>query len=98
MADPRKFIGKDADWLSELLSLAFDNLHHLNDDSQRFLIGTRERFNLYGSHTMLSEKQRAWLRDIEQRLVEAGAVREEDRPEDEYEGLVPVDEFMRGRR
>ncbi len=98
----RRFIGKDADWLEDLLAAATEKMHVLNDNSQRFLISMRGRFNLHASRTMVTPRQMAWLRDIEQRLAEFDAEaelrREDYGDEDGDEGLVSVDEFMRGRR
>ena len=95
-----KFIGKDADWLEDLLATATQKMHVLNDKSQRFIISMRERFNLYASHTMVSPRQMEWLRHIEQRLAEFDAEAELRREDcgDEDDGVVPVDEYMRERR
>ena len=97
-----RFIGKDADWLEDLLVTATQKMHVLNDGSQRFVISMRERFSLYASHTMVTPRQLEWLRDIEQRLAEFDAEaelrREDYGDDDEDEGVVPADEYMRGRR
>ena len=94
----KKMIGDREEWLCDLLSLATGNMHLLRDGDQRFIIGTRGRYQKFLSHTSFSEKQLHWLMDIESRLADGGARHDEDRPEDEHGGVVPVDEYMRGRR
>jgi len=91
-------IGDREEWLCELLSLAIENPQLLTDSDQRFIISTRERYQKFLSHTSFSPKQMHWLMDIESRLADGGAQHPDDRPEDEHGGVVPVDEYMRGRR
>ena len=79
-------IGDELDWLSGLIDRARSNAGELSDSDIRFVDSMLLRVDRYGAGTFLSDPQRRWLKDIENRLDAA------EREEDEDPVARPVDE------